>query len=70
MTGTAAQEAQPFPWHALMALLMGERAMAPGDFWALSLPEIRAVLGDAPTRDAATRRADLLRLMEAYPDGK
>ena len=41
--------------------------MAPGDFWALTLPEIQAVLsGGAP---AATRRADLARLMEAFPDG-
>jgi len=50
-----------------MSLFLGERGMAPRDFWALTLPEIQAVLGDAPT---VTRRSDLLRLMEAYPDGK
>jgi uncharacterized phage protein (TIGR02216 family) len=51
-----------------MRLFLGERRMAPADFWSLTLPEIEAVLGSAaPSR--ATRRADLARLMEAFPDG-
>ena len=67
MTETVADAPRPFPWRQLMSLFLGERGMAPREFWALTLPEIQAVLGDA---SAATRRADLLRLMEAFPDGK
>ncbi len=67
MIKTAADTPQPFPWRALMSLFLGERGMAPGVFWALTLPEIQAVLGDA---SAATRRTELMRLMEAFPDGK
>lgn len=50
-----------------MALFIGERHMAPRDFWALTFPEILAVVGRrAP---AATQRNALARLMEAFPDG-
>ncbi|WMS41698.1 phage tail assembly chaperone [Acuticoccus sp. MNP-M23] len=68
MTKTAADTPQPFPWRDLMALFIGERGFAPRDFWALTLPEIEAVLGPAPSSHA-TRRHDLARLMEAFPDG-
>jgi len=63
----AADTPRPFPWRELMALFLGERGLAPRDFWTLTLPEIQAVLGDGAP--AATRRADLSRLMEAFPDG-
>ncbi|RAH99042.1 phage tail assembly chaperone [Acuticoccus sediminis] len=49
-----------------MALFIGERRMAPADFWALTLPEIQAVLG--PPAPGGTRRGDLARLMERFPD--
>ncbi len=65
---TAARGARPFPWRELMTLFLGERAMAPRDFWSLTLPEIGAVLGGGAS--PATRRADLARLMEAFPDGE
>ncbi len=65
---TAAETPQPFPWRDLMVLFLGERGLAPRDFWALTLPEIQAVLGPAPASHA-TRRRDLARLMEAFPDG-
>ncbi|MCF3934456.1 phage tail assembly chaperone [Acuticoccus sp. M5D2P5] len=65
----APQQARPFPWRDLMALFLGERRMAPRDFWALSLPEILAVLGVANGASGSTRRSDLARLMEAFPDG-
>jgi hypothetical protein len=42
--------------------------LAPRDFWALSLPEWRALLNP---RDAVPglRRAELEHLMRAFPDG-
>lgn len=64
----AAERARPFPWRALMRIFLGERAMAPADFWTLTVPEIQAVLG--PAESAVTRRADLARLMECFPDGR
>lgn len=71
MSGAAsglAPEVRPFPWRDLMRLYLGERGMAPADFWALSLPEIEAVL--APAASNATRRGDLARLMAEFPDGR
>lgn len=61
-------EARPFPWRDLMTLFLGERHLSPAEFWALTLPEIRAVLG--PAVPLSTRRSDLTRLMEAFPDGR
>jgi uncharacterized phage protein (TIGR02216 family) len=58
---------KPFPWRELMRFFLGERRMAPAEFWALTLPEIEAVVGRAGGE--ATRRAELVRLMEAFPDG-
>ncbi|WP_420392568.1 phage tail assembly chaperone [Acuticoccus sp.] len=51
-----------------MALFLGERNLAPADFWALTLPEIQAVIG--PRASVATRRGELTRLMEEFPDGR
>ena len=34
-----------FHWVSLMAHFLGERGMRPADFWALTLQEIRAILG-------------------------
>lgn len=62
-----AAQSQPFPWRELMRFFLGERRMAPAEFWALTLPEIEAVLGRAGGE--VTRRAELARLMEAFPDG-
>lgn len=73
MSGAAAARpspagpARPFPWRELMRFFLGERRMAPAEFWALTLPEIEAVVGRAAGE--ATRRAELTRLMEAFPDG-
>ncbi|WP_202913340.1 phage tail assembly chaperone [Acuticoccus sediminis] len=66
MSAAAPDEVRPFPWRELMALFIGERRMAPADFWALTLPEIQAVLG--PPAPGGTRRGDLARLMERFPD--
>ncbi len=65
--GAVPHEARPFPWCDLMALFIGERRMAPADFWAMTLPEIEAVLG--PCVPLGTRRGALARLMERFPDG-
>jgi uncharacterized phage protein (TIGR02216 family) len=62
-----AAPSRPFPWRELMRLFLGERRMAPAEFWALTLPEIEAVVGRSGGE--ATRRAELARLMEAFPDG-
>jgi len=51
-----------------MALGLGRLRLAPRDFWALSLPEWRAML--APFRAAPSlTRGGLDDLMKAYPDG-
>jgi hypothetical protein len=50
-----------------MRLFIGERRMAPADFWSLTLPEIEAVLSPAAPGEAP-RRETLARLMEAFPD--
>lgn len=50
-----------------MRFFLGERRMAPAEFWALTLPEIEAVVGRAGGE--VTRRAEFARLMEAFPDG-
>ncbi|MEM8853312.1 MAG: phage tail assembly chaperone [Pseudomonadota bacterium] len=49
-----------------MALFFGERAMAPAQFWALTIPEIAAVIGRG--RGPGPLRADLAQLMETFPD--
>ena len=51
-----------------MRLFLGERRMAPRDFWSLTITEIAAILGPAASPDAPRREA-LARLMEAFPDG-
>ena len=43
--------------------------MAPAEFWALTLPEIEAVIGPNAA-SASTRRGDLVRLMTEFPDGR
>ncbi|MEM7695006.1 MAG: phage tail assembly chaperone [Pseudomonadota bacterium] len=51
-----------------MGHFLGERGLSPRDFWALTLPEIAAVV--SPVQSTPTRRGDLARLMEAFPDGR
>ena len=60
---------KPFPWGSLMAHFLGERGMRPADFWALTLPEIRAVLGGDGDGGGRLQRSTLDALMEAFPDG-
>ncbi len=52
-----------------MAHFLGERGMRPADFWALTLPEIRAILGGDGDGGGRLQRSTLDALMEAFPDG-
>jgi uncharacterized phage protein (TIGR02216 family) len=47
---------------------LGQLRLAPRDFWALSLPEWRALLNPKGVMPSLAR-ADLETLMKAHPDG-
>lgn len=54
-----------------MALGLGRLRLAPGDFWALSLCEWRALVeGHFGPAAPAMARAGLEQLMKEYPDGR
>lgn len=59
--------AEPFPWEALMRFGLGELRLAPRDFWAMTLPELRAAIGARGAQPAPTRDA-LDELMRRFPD--
>lgn len=54
-----------FPWAAVMRFGLGHLRLAPRDFWAMTLPELRAAIG--PTA-ATPDRAALADLMRTFPD--
>lgn len=52
-----------------MSLGLGAMRLAPGAFWALSLPEWRALVeGRGGTHSAPLRRGEFETLMSLYPD--
>lgn len=56
----------PFPWGPVMRFGLGELRLAPRDFWAMTLPELRAAIGR--TRAVPPPRDALADLMARYPD--
>ena len=55
-----------FPWDALMRFGLGELRLAPRDFWAMTLPELRAATGRSRTPPPPRRALD--DLMRLFPD--
>ena len=54
-------------WPALMRFGLGTLRLSPRDFWAMSLPELRAAL-DARKGAAPPDRESLARMMRRFPD--
>ena len=67
---TAQHQSPPFPWAEAMGFAFGTLRLAPEAFWAMTPLElaaaIRAVTGG--NRAGPLPRADLERLMQAFPD--
>jgi uncharacterized phage protein (TIGR02216 family) len=70
MSGRERLSREGFPWDEAMALGLGVLRWSPADFWRATPRELAAAVdgltGGAPE---PARRADLQRLMEAFPDG-
>ena len=63
--------AEPFPWASIMRFGLGELRLAPRDFWAMTLPELRAAMPQAAGPTPATQppgRDALDELMRRFPD--
>lgn len=56
---------QVFPWRRLMFLGLGLLRLAPRDFWALTLRELSAALGEGTS---PFERARLDEMMKEFPD--
>jgi uncharacterized phage protein (TIGR02216 family) len=62
--------AQPFPWNDATALAFGLLRWSPDQFWRATPRELAAAFeGLFPPRAEPASRADLARLMGAFPDG-
>ena len=57
-----------FPWGAIMRFGLHDLRLAPRDFWAMTLPELRAAIGPPPAEP--TPREALLELMRRFPDDR
>lgn len=57
-----------FPWAAILGFGLGRLRLPPTQFWALSLPELAALAGQAGAAPAVTGRAQLKALMQRFPD--
>ena len=67
--GDEKQGYSPFPWADLMAFGFGRLTLSSGDFWSLTLPELRAAMrSHGLGQTAAMQREELARLMAAHPD--
>jgi uncharacterized phage protein (TIGR02216 family) len=53
----------------VLALGLGALALTPSAFWALSLPEWRAVLTRLARATPPLARGELDRMMKEFPDG-
>ena len=69
-TGGQASEADAsaFPWDAVLALALGTLRWSPDALWRATPREIAWAAGFLRVRPPATARADLDRLLAAYPD--
>lgn len=58
-----------FPWASVLRFGLGRLRLPPDQFWRLSLPELRALIGglDAPVM---ANRQGLAALMALFPDTK
>lgn len=61
------------PWQDLMEFGLGELALAPPQFWAMSLPELNAALRgkrqcSGRSQNHAPNNDELAQLMRAFPD--
>lgn len=61
------KERAPFPWASVIRFGLGRLRLAPETFWALSLPELIALIGPEAGPGFATRK-DLENLMARFPD--
>ncbi len=60
----------PFPWDEALAFALGRLRWTPDAFWRATPRELAAAArGLAPPPPEPAARADLERLMRAYPDG-
>lgn len=63
---------ETLPWPDLMALGLGELALSPEAFWAMTLPELRAALigkyGIGPSMSISQNTFD--HLLQTFPDQK
>lgn len=68
-TGGSAPEAKAtaFPWDAALAFGLGTLRWSPRAFWAATPRELFAAL---PVPQRAAKRADLARLIAAFPDSR
>jgi uncharacterized phage protein (TIGR02216 family) len=57
-----------FPWASVIRFGLGRLRLSPGAFWALSLPELVALIGPQAQAEPATRER-LAALMALFPDG-
>lgn len=61
------KEKAPFPWASVIRFGLSRLRLAPEAFWALSLPELAALIGAEASPGSATRN-DLENLMARFPD--
>ncbi|MEQ8480013.1 MAG: phage tail assembly chaperone [Hoeflea sp.] len=57
----------PFPWASVIRFGLGRLRLAPEAFWALSLPELAALIS-AEANPGHASRDDLEALMARFPD--
>ena len=62
--------ASAFPWDEVMGAGLGLLRLSPKDFWSMTPREFeRAMSVLRPARASTPARAELIRLMEEFPDG-
>ena len=61
-------EAAPFPWEQAMAFAFRVLRWPPETFWRATPRELAAAMSGLSAPAEPARRADLDRLMRAYPD--
>jgi len=59
---------EPFPWEETMRIGLGVLRLSPDDFWSMTPREFAAAAGTLATRGRPPARADLDRMMQAFPD--
>jgi uncharacterized phage protein (TIGR02216 family) len=71
MSATASFPSEPFPWEDAMALGLGVLRWNPTEFWRATPRELIAAWNALTGQRSlvAIGRADIARLMAAFPDG-